>query len=127
MKKISPENKRDISWFLSVRKIFDFDGVNQYCNKKGIDIIQPDKKGIDGINAFYLYDSQGIIKKTKHPNILQTLLKTKGSCNLHIKMFAEDRAAGTLSKPELIAFCKKINAPEWFYEAVEKQKIKYWK
>lgn len=94
--------------------------------KKGNEIIQYDKNGVDGVEAFYQFDSRGRIIPTKHPNILLTLLKSKGSCNLHIKMYAEDRASCNMSLIEFRALCIYFKAPKWFREAVETQKMKYW-
>lgn len=119
--------ERDFKWFLSMRKIFNFDGVDKYFNKKGENIIQYDKNGLNGKEVFYLYDSNGVIKPTKHPNLLLTLLKVKGSVNLHIKMYAEDRVSGNLNLIELRALCIYFKSPKWFIEAIEKQKIKLWK
>ena len=111
---------------MTMRHRFNFDGSNAYFNKKGEDIIQYDKNGVDGKEAFFQWDSNGKIKPTKHPNILHTLLKVKGSCNLHIKMYAEDRAACNMNKIEFRALCIHFKAPQWFREAVETQKMKYW-
>jgi hypothetical protein len=124
-KKYSENYERDYKWYLSMRHVFNFDGSNAYYNKKGENIIQPNKNGVDGKEAFFQWDSNGQIKPTKHPNILHTLLKVKGSCNLHIKMYAEDRAACNFSGLEFRALCIKFKAPYWFREAVENQKFKY--
>lgn len=118
---------RDFNWYLSMRNIFNFDGSDGYWNKLGVSIVQYDKNGVDGKQAFYNWDSNGVIKPTKHPNILNTLLKVKGSVNLHIKMYAEDRAACNMNKIEFRALCIHFKAPLWFREAVEKQKVKYYK
>jgi hypothetical protein len=118
---------RDFKWYLSMRHIFNFDGSNFYFNKKGDNIIQYDKNGINGKEAFFQWDSNGKIKPTRHPNILKTLLKTKGSVNLHIKMYAEDRAECNLNKIEFRSLCIKYKSPNWFRNAVENQKMKYWK
>lgn len=59
---------------------------------------------MSGKEAFYKWDSNGKILPTKHPNQLHALLKTKGSVNLHIKMFAEDRAKGLFPLNEFRAF-----------------------
>lgn len=107
--------ERDFKWYLSMRHIFNFDGVKDYYNKKGV----------SGKEAFFQWDSNGKILKTKHPNLLKALLKTKGSTNLHIKMYAEDRAACNFSGLEFRALCIKFKAPYWFREAVENQKFKY--
>ena len=117
---------RDFNWYLSVRRNFNFDGSENYFNKKGIEIVQYDKNGVNGKEAFFQWDSNGKIIPTKHPNILFTVLKTKGSVNLHIKMYAEDRARGYLPKIEFDKICQEFNAPEWFREAVENQKGKYY-
>jgi hypothetical protein len=124
--KYSLEFERDFKWYLKMRTMFNFDGSNSYHNKKGQDIIIYDKNGVSGKEAFYKWDSNGKILPTKHPNILHTLLKTKGSVNLHIKMYAEDRAKGLFPLIEFRAFCIKYKCPTWFKEAVERQKFKYY-
>jgi hypothetical protein len=90
------------------------------------------KKLSSGIRGSYrkggfLWDTNGKIRPTRHPNIFKTLLKTKGSVNLHIKMFAEDRASGLMTLIELRGLCIKWGAPHWLREAVERQKVKWWK
>lgn len=118
--KYSAAFNRDFNWFLKMRHIFDFDGALPLD-------VEYDKNGIDGKKAFLLYDSQGKLLPTKHPILFQTLIKIKGGINLHIKMYAEDRASGLLSLIELRGMCIKWKAPSWFREAVERQKVKYWK
>lgn len=126
MTKYKKEFERDFNWYLSMRHKFNFDGKCSYHNKKGQDIIVYDKNGVTGKEAFYQWDSNGKIIPTKHPNILHTLLKTKGSVNLHIKMYSEDRAKGLLPLIELRAFCIKYKCPKWFKDAIEEQKYKYY-
>lgn len=126
LSKYSPEFERDFKWYLSMRSKFSFDGAFDYTNKKGQPIVVNDKNGVSGKEAFYKWDSNGKILPTKHPNLLQTLLKTKGSVNLHIKMYAEDRAKGLLPLIEFRVFCIKYRCPAWFKEAVERQKVKYY-
>lgn len=125
--KYSTNFERDFKWFLKMRTMFNFDGKNGYFNKKGENIIVFDKNGVNGKEAFYQWDSRGKIVTTKHPNILHSLLKTKGSVNLHIKMYAEDRANGLFSFIEFRSFCVKYNCPYWFKEAVEHLKCNYLK
>lgn len=110
-----------IKWYFSVRKIFDFDG-------KPYEEIESHPSGCTGFKAFYIVDTHGRkkIPVTRHPNIYKSLMKTKGSVNLHIKMYAEDRAKGILPRIEFDEICKQINAPSWFIEAVENQKWKYY-
>lgn len=126
--KYSKNFEDDYNWFLSVLDIFNFDGVNYYYNKKGDDVIITDlNNGLTAKECFYLYDSQGKIIPCKEPDLLHKLLKTKGSVNLHIKMFAEDRAKGVLPKIEFMKIVDEFNVPLWFIDAVEKQKFKYYK
>lgn len=123
--KYSANFERDFKWFLSMRHTYTFDGSLEYYNKKGEKIIQYSKNGVSGKRAFFAWDSQGKILPTKHPLLLFTLLKVKGSVNLHIKMYAEDRAKGYLPGAEFEQICFEQSVPEWFYEAVENQKSKY--
>ena len=125
-KKYNNNFERDVRWYFKMRHTFDFDGALGYWNKKGEHVIQADTNGMDGIEAFHQWDSNGKILPTKHPNILFTLLKIKGGCNLHIKMYAEDRAACNMNFIEFRALCIKFKAPSWFRDAVERQKVKYW-
>lgn len=110
-----------INWYFGLRKKFNFDG-------KPDEEIEFNLNGCDGFTAFYNVDTHGKkkLKPTKHPNIYKALMKTKSSLNLHIKMYAEDRANGTLPKVEFDKICEEINAPPWFIEAVENQKVKYY-
>ena len=124
--KYSPEFNRDINWYLKMRAMFDFDGSGNYKNRQGQDIIVFDRSGVSGKEAFYKWDSTGKTLPTRHPNLLHTLLRTKGSVNLHIKMYAEDRAKGLFPLIEFRAFCIKYHCPTWFKEAVERQKFKHY-
>ena len=124
--KFSKQFESDYTWYLSVKDKFSFDGSSEYFNKKGIDIIQHDKNGLTAKECFYLFDSKGVINPTKEPIELKELLKTKGSVNLHIKMYAEDRAKGVLPRIEFDKICEEFNVPKWFIKSVEKQKHKYY-
>lgn len=124
--KYSLKFENDYNWYKLVSDKFNFDGCGYYFNKKGIDLIQPDENGLTAKECFYRYDSEGKIFKTKEPEELELLLKTKGSVNLHIKMFAEDRAKGYLPKYEFDKIVEELNPPKWFVDAVENQKFKYY-
>lgn len=124
--KFSKKFERDYEWYVSISDIFDFDGVEDYTSKAGIPMIQYSKQGMSAKECFYLFDSQGIVKKTKEPKRLKKLYKTKGSVNLHIKMYAEDRASGLLPETEFRKIVKEINPPKWFVDAVENQKGKFY-
>ena len=117
--KYSKNFQRDYDWYLSVKDSFCFDGTDKYYNKKGVPLIQYDKNGKSAKECFYSYDSQGVIKPTNEPELLKTLLKTKGSVNLHIKMYAEDRAKGILPRIEFDKICKE------FYVPKSREKAKY--
>ena len=124
--KFSKRFEKDYNWYTAVSDIFNFDGSNHYYNKKGIDLIQFDEKGKTAKECFYLYDSNGVIHPTSEPAELKRLFKAKGSVNLHIKMYAEDRARGYLPKCEFEKICLEVNAPQWFADAVENQKPKHY-
>jgi hypothetical protein len=111
-----------------MRNTFNFDGQLDRD-------IEYDPNGVDGKRAFQLFDAQGKLVPTKHPNILRMVLKVKGSTNLHIKMFAtnlhikmfaEDRAKGVLPGILFKEICIEYDVPLWFKEAVEHQKGKYY-
>ena len=122
--KYSKKFERDYEWYLSVADIYSFDGSDNYVNKKGIPLIQHDENGKSAKECFYLYDSNGIIKPTHEPEELKKLLRTKASANLHIKMYAEDRAKGYLPRVEFDKIVQEYNLPDWFVDAVESQKVK---
>jgi hypothetical protein len=144
--KYSKEFERDYEWYLKNLDTFNFDGTNTYINKKGLDIIVPNEQGLTAKECFYLYDSQGIIEPCKEPELYKQLLKCKGSVNLHIQMWSQDRAKGLLPlcefsvrKCEEVYGYSKLNdlfrgkdfetelqLLDWIVEAVEKQKYKYY-
>lgn len=127
MKKYSTEFIRDFNWFIKMRHKFNFDGKSDYFDKIGNSVVVYDNGGCSAMESFHAWDSNGVIKPTKQPTLLRAILKTKGSVNLHIKMYAEDRACCNMSLIELRGLCIKFKAPHWFREAVERQKTKYWK
>jgi len=110
----------------SVKQFSDGMFFEYGCLPCAYPIILFDKNGVSGKEAFFQWDSNGKILPTKHPNLLHKLLKTKGSVNLHIKMYSEDRAKGLFTLIEFRAFCIKYSCPAWFKEAVECQKFKYY-
>lgn len=122
----TPKFESDWNWFISVTHFFTFDGVKDYVNKSGKPVIKFSEHGCSAKEAFYLYDTQGKIIPTNEPELLYKILKVKGSINLHIKMYAEDRAKGLLPKFELQDLCKELNAPEWFYTTIEKYKFSFY-
>lgn len=83
--------------------------------------------GVDGIEAFVQIDSYGVVRATRHPALLFSLLQAKASLNLHIKMYAEDRANGRLPRILFDAIAKEFEFKEWMINAVENQKTQYYK
>lgn len=123
-KKYKKHFLRDFSWYLSVRHRFNFDGVDEHLAKDGTPLVQRDPGGVDAMRAFFEWDSNGKVLPTRHPNVLETVLRAKGSVNLHIKSWAEDRAKGLFPYKEFRAYCIRIKAPPWVREAVENQKLR---
>ena len=107
-----------------VTKCFDGEFHNYKLITHSEPLIVFDKEGVDGVEAFYNIDARGIVLPTKHSTMLETLLRTKASVNLHIKMYAEDLATQNWNKLEMRALCIKFKAPFWFREAIENQRIK---
>lgn len=116
----SEQFERDFQWLLSMRHIFDFDG-------KGLAVIPFDKNGVTGKEAFRRYDSQGKIVPTRHPNIVQSLIRTKGSANLHVKQYAQGAVEGTIPHAEVREYLRLFGAPEWVFRAVDNQWRKMFK
>lgn len=102
-----------MKWFLKVHKHFRFAGKTKddFFNKKGIPIIQYSPTGVSAYESFYAYDTNGKVVPTRQYLKLLKLHTTKASVNLHIQMYAEDRAKGYLPKILLLDILKKVKAP----------------
>lgn len=123
-------------YFLKNRNVFTFSGGDIKCK------IIYDTSGVDWLTGFRLFDERGKREiKTKHPETLRRLIKTKNSLTFQIKQWAEGRAEGTLP---LDLFSKRTakerygmsddfltettdieteyNLPEWVVNAVESQR-----
>ena len=122
MVKYSKNFERDYNWYLKYKNVFDFSG--SLDNKT---LVIESEKGLSAKECFYYRDSQGIIKKTKEPNLLSQIYKCKESINFHIKMWAETRAEGTLPMIDFKEIIKEYELLDWMIESVEKQKNKYYK
>lgn len=126
---------RDVKWYLKMRNTFNFDGSGGYYDKMGDSVIRYDKNGVSGIEAFFKWDSNGVIVGTRHPNILRAILKTKGAINLQIKLWAQGRADGTLplvefSKRKAIEYKKRLTNNEYeitqFKEMLSNRVVNEW-
>ena len=58
--------------------------------------VEFDPDGPTAKRAFLLYDSQGRLGTTSQPELLQRVLASKASLNLHVRMWAEGVTEGTL-------------------------------
>lgn len=112
--------KKDILWMVKNRHNFTFTGST---GRK----IAFDELGRNGMQCFYVFESTGVLLSTKHPNILESLLKVKASINFQIKEWAQDRASGFLPRIEFNKIIKEFDLPEWVMLAVENQKVKYYR
>lgn len=121
MKKYSPNFERDYTWYLKYKDVFTFDGTLHTSDK-----VKYDEKGKDAKYCFYIFDSRGKVIPTNEPELLFQIHKCKGSINFNIKMWAEDRGKGWLSKLEFDEIVKEYELLDWMVEAVEKQKVKYY-
>lgn len=90
------------------------------------DCVIHDKHGVDAVEAFIQIDSYGVAKPTRHPTLLFNMLRAKASLNLHIQMYAQDRANGRLPKPLFDELAIEYKFIPWMCEAVENQKIKWY-
>lgn len=122
--RFSKRFESDYAFYISNRDKFNFDGKNNYTDKKGNDLIKYSQSGKSAKEAFYLYDSNGKIVATNEPELLIALYRTKASINLHISMWAEGRADGTFPGIEFGAYAKETQLPQWVVKAVEAQKDK---
>ena len=125
--KFSKRFERDFAWYSKFKDIFNFDGgVATYTNNKGEQIIKASETGFTAKECFYAFDSQVKILECREPELLQEILRTKGSINLNIQMWAESRAQAYLSMIEFEELIKEFSLLDWMIEAVERQKMKFW-
>ena len=106
-KKISDRFIRDVRFYLRNRHRFEISG-------RVIPDIVYSRTSLNGLRAFMLYDSQGKLVPTKHPNILRTLITTKASVNLHIKMWKQGVTDLGFFTSEWHEYCDMLDAPDWF-------------
>ncbi len=112
-KKYSNSFEKDFIWYIRNRHNFDFDG------RLDRDIIF-DRSGVDGKQCFYIFDSTGVLMPTKHPRLVKVLLKTKGSINLHIKMWKEDKLSGCLFRDSFIEIVEEFLLLPWMINIIYK-------
>lgn len=86
-----------------------------------------DPEGMDGKRAFYEIDSKGKPVRTRHPNVVAALVRAKRGANLHIHIWAEDRARGLLSRHVFMELSAKLGLLPWVIRAVEIEKYHHYK
>lgn len=128
--KYSKNFDAQFDFYFRMKKKFDFSG--DYLRPKNAstvhDILTIDyrKDGVDAKQAFFTFESTGKLLPTKHPLLFHSLLKCKASANFHIKLYAQDRANGFLSRYELEQeIYAEVDPPQWFKDAVENNMIKF--
>src|SRR5690348_16365156 len=124
--KYSKRFERDYDFYIKNLDFFDFCGKkdSEFVDKNGNSLVVFDDDGVSAKEAFYGYESFGKILKTKEADLLLRLHKCKASINLHIEMWSEGRAEGTLPRIEFDTFAKASGFLKWIVKAVESQKWK---
>ena len=79
------------------------------------------ENGPDAKRAFFIYDSQGVLKPTKEPELLSKLISCKKSVNFHIKQWAAGYSEGTLLLLDLCDIQRDFKAPQWVIKAIKHQ------
>lgn len=83
-----------------------------------------DKEGQCAISCLFYFESQGKVLPCKEIELLESYFQAKGSLDLMIKMWAEDRAKGWLGLNEFKQMREEMAMSEWVFNAVENQKVK---
>jgi len=115
----SKELLRDWRFYVQNRHRFSF-------SAKPLSYYAPPEGDEFAIECFKRYDSEGEVTPCGQPVLFAEVMRCKASVNLHVKMWAEGRAGGTLLRPEFNELMKEIEAPQWVTDAVEKATGKAW-
>lgn len=118
--KYSKRFNEDYNLYLRLKDIYNFAPFDVTKGKQPI----TNNNNYTAKEVFYYFDSQGKLFDTNELDLVLQLLICKSSINFHIKMYAQTRAEGTLSYKELLDIQKEYQLPQWFVDAVEKQKSK---
>jgi len=73
--------------------------------------------GVNGIKAFWLFDTKGRYVPTRHPHLFETLVKTKKSVNWYIKEYGD----GFFDMLEPISYYlnRFVRPPDWIETALK--------
>jgi hypothetical protein len=115
--KYSKNFERDYNWYLKYKNIFDFSGS---IYNFSIDL----ENGKSAKECFYIYDNSGNIIPTNEPFLLQEILNCKKSINLHIKMWVDSLAEGTLFESDIEDLKQEFELLPWMVNAIKNQKTK---
>lgn len=115
--KYSKNFERDYNWYLKYKNIFDFSG-----SIFNVDI--DTEHGKSAKESFYIYDNNGKTIPTNEPFLLQEILNCKKSINLHIKMWVDSLAEGTLFESDIEELTKEFELLPWMVSAINNQKTK---
>jgi hypothetical protein len=120
--KYSERFDENFELYARLKDVYNFAPYDVFKGK----VPQSVKKPISIKEAFYRFDTHGKLLQTKDMQLLTQLIVCKCSINFSIKEYAQDRARGWLSYLDLLDIQEEHNLPQWFVEAVEKQKSKYY-
>lgn len=113
-KRYSDNFERDWAFYVRNADAFAFSGSHP-------PEVERDAGGPDAKRAFHDYDSRGVLRATSEPDLLRRVLICKASVNLHVKMWAEGLADGTLWAADLLGIVAEFEPPPWVIEAVWRQ------
>ncbi len=102
---------RDVRFYFRNRRKFDFFGG----------IVDPppfSRNGLDGIKAFWLFDTKGQLRPTKHPRLFVALVRTKKSVNWHIREWADGFL--DMFEPIIYYLNEFTNPPAWVEMSLRK-------
>jgi hypothetical protein len=114
MARYKPGFLRDWAFYTSNLDYFSFSGSAPPA-------VAHDPHGPDAQRAFHAYDSRGVLVSTSEPDLLRRVLVCKASVNLHIRMWAEGIAEGTMWPSDLAQVHADTDAPAWVFEAAWRQ------
>jgi hypothetical protein len=80
-------------------------------------VVSPD--GYSAFECLYAYETYGKKEPCREINLLETFLQAKGTLDFQIKLWAEDRAKGWLSRIELMEIIEELKYEQWVFTATE--------
>jgi hypothetical protein len=121
--KYSKRFEEDFELYWRLRHTFTFAPYDPLKGKKPIDIVPH----MSVKKAFFKFDTHGKYYNISDSEELLRVITTKASINFHIKQYAIDRSRGWMSSLDLLDLQKEFSLPQWFVDAVEKQKCRLYR